>query len=67
MDKFIYDKTEFISARHKLLLTRAELARKASVSESTIMRLERGLNLLLTTLKRIAETLGFKPTIKFQD
>jgi DNA-binding XRE family transcriptional regulator len=46
--------------RESLLLSKAELARKANVSPITINRIERGLPCRMETKRKILLALGFK-------
>ena len=50
--------------REKLLLTKAELARKAGVSPLTIDRIEKGKNCRIETKRKIILALGCKVTDK---
>jgi DNA-binding XRE family transcriptional regulator len=50
--------------REKLLLTKAELARKAEVSPLTIDRVERGMSCRIETKRKIILALGYKVTDK---
>ncbi len=45
--------------REELLLSKAELARKAGISPITIGRIEKGLPCRLETQRKIIEALGF--------
>lgn len=46
--------------REKLLMSKAELARKASVSPLTIDRIEKGKNCRMETKRKIILALGYK-------
>jgi len=46
--------------REKLLLSKAELARKADISPITISRIEQGMPCRVETKRRIIKALGFK-------
>lgn len=46
--------------REKLLMSKAELARKAGVSALTIDRIERGMNCRMATKRKIILALGYK-------
>ena len=46
--------------REKLLLTKAELARKAGISPQTIDRIEKGKSCRIETKRRIILALGYK-------
>lgn len=46
--------------REKLLLSKAELARKAGVSPLTIDRIEKGMSCRLETQRKIILALGYK-------
>ena len=48
--------------REKLLLTKAELARKAGISPLTIDRIEKGKSCRIETKRRIILALGYKVT-----
>ncbi len=48
--------------REKLLLTKAELARKAGISPQTIDRIEKGKSCRIETKRRIILALGYKVT-----
>ena len=48
--------------REKLLLTKAELARKAGISPLTIDRIEKGNSCRIETKRRIILALGYKVT-----
>ncbi len=50
--------------REQLLLSKAELARKASVSPLTIDRIERGKDCRMETKRKIILALGYKLTDK---
>ncbi len=50
--------------RESLLLSKAELARKADVSPLTITRIERGYPCRMETMRKIILALGFKLTDK---
>lgn len=47
--------------REELLLTKAELARKAGVSALTVARVEAGLHCRVDTKRKIILALGFQP------
>jgi predicted transcriptional regulator len=47
--------------RERLLISRSELARKASLSEATLGRIEKGKSCRLGTKRKIVEALGFNP------
>ena len=49
-------------ARESLLMSKAELARKAGVSPLTIDRIEKGKNCRMETRRKIILALGFKLT-----
>jgi DNA-binding XRE family transcriptional regulator len=46
--------------REKLLLSKAELARKAGVSSLTVDRIEKGMSCRLETQRKIIGALGYK-------
>ena len=46
--------------REKLLLSKAELARKAGVSSLTVDRIEKGMGCRLETQRKIIGALGYK-------
>ncbi len=46
--------------REELLMSKAELARKAGVSPLTIDRIERGMNCRMETKRKIILALGYK-------
>ncbi len=48
--------------RESLLMSKAELARKAGVSALTINRIEAGMDCRLDTKRKIIEALGLKPS-----
>ncbi len=48
------------SIRESLLMSKAELARKAGVSALTIARVEKGLDCRMDTKRKILLALGFK-------
>jgi predicted transcriptional regulator len=48
--------------REELLLTKAELARKAGVSALTVTRVEAGLGCRVDTMRKIILALGLQPT-----
>jgi len=48
--------------REELLLTKAELARKAGVSALTVTRVEAGLECRVDTMRKIILALGLQPT-----
>lgn len=50
--------------REKLLLTKAELARKAGLSPLTIDRIEKGKSCRIETKRKIILALGYKVTDK---
>lgn len=50
--------------REDLLLTKAELARKAGVSALTVTRVERGAECRVDTKRKIILALGLQPTDK---
>jgi DNA-binding XRE family transcriptional regulator len=50
--------------REELLLTKAELARKAGVSPLTVSRIERGLDCRMDTKRKIILALGLQPADK---
>ena len=50
--------------RESLLMSKAELARKADVSPLTITRIERGYPCRMETMRKILLALGFKLTDK---
>ncbi len=50
--------------RERLLLTKAELARKAGVSPLTIDRVEKGRSCRIETTRKIILALGYKVTDK---
>ena len=50
--------------RENLLMSKAELARKASVSAMTIDRIEKGMDCRLETKRKIILALGYKVTDK---
>ena len=50
--------------REELLLTKAELARKAGVSALTVTRVERGAECRVDTKRKIILALGLQPTDK---
>ncbi len=50
--------------REALLMSKAELARKANVSPITISRIERGMPCRLETQRKILLALGLKPADK---
>jgi DNA-binding XRE family transcriptional regulator len=47
--------------RQSLMLSRAELARRAGVSPITLNRIENGKPLRIDTRRKIVEALGFNP------
>ncbi len=47
--------------REELLLTKAELARKAGISALTVARVEAGLDCRVDTKRKIILALGFQP------
>ncbi|HEU4383929.1 MAG TPA: helix-turn-helix domain-containing protein [Anaeromyxobacteraceae bacterium] len=47
--------------REELLLTKAELARKAGISALTVARVERGLDCRVDTKRKIILALGLQP------
>jgi predicted transcriptional regulator len=47
--------------RERLLISRAELARRASVSFMTVQRIEEGKPCRLDTKRKIVDALGFNP------
>jgi len=47
--------------REKLLISRSELARKASLSVMTLQRIEKGEPCRLDTKRKIVKALGFNP------
>jgi DNA-binding XRE family transcriptional regulator len=50
--------------REKLMLSKAELARRANVSPLTIDRIEKGENCRIETKRKILSAFGFEPTQK---
>jgi DNA-binding XRE family transcriptional regulator len=52
------------AVRESLLMSKAELARKAGVSALTIDRVERGMDCRMDTKRKIILALGFKLTEK---
>jgi predicted transcriptional regulator len=50
--------------REELLLTKAELARKAGVSALTVSRVEAGMECRVDTKRKIILALGFQPADK---
>ncbi len=50
--------------REQLLLSKAELARKAGLSPVTIDRVEKGFPCRMDTKRKILQALGLKPTEK---
>jgi len=50
--------------REELLMSKAELARKAGVSPLTIDRIEKGMNCRMETRRKIILALGYKLTDK---
>ncbi len=55
-------KTNLQRVREELLMSKAELARRAGVSPITIDRIERGCGCRLDTMRKIILALGFKLT-----
>jgi len=49
------------AVREKLMISRSELARKASLSVMTLQRIEKGKPCRLDTQRKIVEALGFNP------
>jgi len=47
--------------RERLLISRSELARKASLSVMTLQRIEKGKPCRLDTKRKIVKALGFNP------
>jgi DNA-binding XRE family transcriptional regulator len=47
--------------RERLLISRSELARKASLSVMTLQRIEQGKPCRLDTKRRLVKALGFNP------
>jgi predicted transcriptional regulator len=47
--------------RERLLISRSELARRASLSVMTLQRIETGKSCRLDTKRKIVEALGFNP------
>ena len=47
--------------RERLLISRSELARKASLSVMTLQRIEKGKPCRLDTKRRLVNALGFNP------
>ncbi len=50
--------------REELLISKAELARKAGISPLTIDRIESGYSCRVDTKRKILHALGFKPSDK---
>jgi DNA-binding XRE family transcriptional regulator len=50
--------------RERLLISRSELARRASVSVITVGRIEKGKPCRLDTKRKIAQALRFNPWLK---
>jgi DNA-binding XRE family transcriptional regulator len=46
--------------RAKVMMSKAELARKAGVSVLTIMRIEKGMECRMDTKRRIIQALGYR-------
>jgi DNA-binding XRE family transcriptional regulator len=53
-------------AREELLMSKAELARKAGVSPITIDRIEKGMKCRMETKRKILLALGYKLTDKYK-
>ena len=49
------------TVRESLMISRSELARKASLSVMTLQRIEKGKPCLLDTKRKIVKALGFNP------
>jgi len=62
--KNIKDRNYVREIREKLLLTKAELARKAGISPLTIDRIEKGKSCRIETKRKIILALGYKVTDK---
>jgi len=50
--------------RERLLISRSELARKASLSVMTLQRIEKGKPCRLDTKRKIVKALGFNPWLR---
>lgn len=57
----IFSESPLKVLREKLLISRSELARKASLSVATLDRIEKGKPCRLDTKRKIVEALGFNP------
>jgi transcriptional regulator with XRE-family HTH domain len=55
-------KPTLTDARKRAVLSMNELAKKANVSASTIMDIERGARPQMRTIRKLAEALGVEPT-----
>ena len=57
-------KNSLKDVRESMLISKAELARKAQVSPITIDRIEKGMRCRLETKRKILLALGYKPADK---
>lgn len=55
-------KTNLQRLREDLLMSKAELARRAGISPITVDRIERGYHCRLDTMRKIILALGLKPS-----
>jgi len=60
LEEWVVDQNTVKKIREELLLSKAELARKAGVSPLTIDRIERGKDCRMETKRKIILALGYK-------